>query len=317
LSRRSGVLPIIAATKEHQIEQNIGVSTRSLTTVSWNATRSPLRGAQPRRKFAEAPRIVCGRMPALFTEGARRAVDLAFEEARLLERHRVGTEHILLGLLREKESLAARVLGALDITVERFRARVVRIAVPGEEIPSRQVLFTPRAKEVLERALREARSLGHYSITTEDILLGLVREKEGVAARILFELGADPETIRSEVIRVRPPTDRPTERALEERRLALERVKEVRLVRARLKRDIKTGRVDLAEILLEPPPETRNMKVFDLLRMTPGYDRVRTETALTQVRIAPTKTVGGLSNRQRLALAELLGPPPPEASVVQ
>lgn len=170
---------------------------------------------------------------------------------------------------------------------------------------------------MLERALRGARSLGHYSITTEDILLGLVREKGGVAARILLELGADPETIRSEVIRVLPSTDRPTERALEERRLALERVREVRRVRWQLKRDVKAGRVDLAEVLLEPPPEIRIMKVFDLLRVTPGYDRVRTETALTHVRIAPTKTVGGLSNRQRLALAELLRPPPPEASVVQ
>src|SRR6202167_155141 len=113
-----------------------------------------------------------------------------------------GAEHILLGLLREEEGLAARVLESLDITVERVRAQVVRIVGSGEEVTSGQIPFTPRAKKVLELALREALSLGHNYIGTEHILLGLVRENEGVAARILLDFDADSEKIRNEVIRM-------------------------------------------------------------------------------------------------------------------
>ena len=115
-----------------------------------------------------------------FTERARQVVVLAQEEARILKHNYIGTEHILLGLLREKEGLAARVLESLDITVERVRAQVVRIVGSGEEVTSGQIPFTPRAKKVLELALREALSLGHNYIGTEHILLGLVRENEGV-----------------------------------------------------------------------------------------------------------------------------------------
>src|ERR687887_587345 len=114
-----------------------------------------------------------------FTERARQVVVLAQEEARTLKHNYIGTEHILLGLLREEEGLAARVLESLDITVERVRAKVV-----------------------LELALREALSLGHNYIGTEHILLGLVRENEGVAARILLDFDADSEKIRNEVIRM-------------------------------------------------------------------------------------------------------------------
>src|ERR687889_572717 len=117
-----------------------------------------------------------------FTERARQVVVLAQEEARTLKHNYIGTEHILLGLLREEEGLAARVLESLDITVERVRAQVVRIVGSGEEVTSGQIPFTPRAKKVLELALREALSLGHNYIGTEHILLGLVRENEGVAA---------------------------------------------------------------------------------------------------------------------------------------
>src|ERR671917_373923 len=118
-----------------------------------------------------------------FTERARQVVVLAQEEARILKDNYIGTEHILLGLLREEEGLAARVLESLDITVERVRAQVVRIVGSGEEVTSGQIPFTPRAKKVLELALREALSLGHNYIGTEHILLGLVRENEGVASR--------------------------------------------------------------------------------------------------------------------------------------
>ena len=129
-------------------------------------------------------------------------VVLAQEEARTLKHNYIGTEHILLGLLREEEGLAARVLESLDITVERVRAQVVRIVGSGEEVTSGQIPFTPRAKKVLELALREALSLGHNYIGTEHILLGLVRENEGVAARILLDFDADSEKIRNEVIRM-------------------------------------------------------------------------------------------------------------------
>src|SRR5882762_9016665 len=137
-----------------------------------------------------------------FTERARQVVVLAQEEARTLKHNYIGTEHILLGLLREEEGLAARVLESLDITVERVRAQVVRIVGSGEEVTSGQIPFTPRAKKVLELPLREALSLGHNYIGAEHILLGLVRENEGVAARILLDFDADADKIRNEIIRM-------------------------------------------------------------------------------------------------------------------
>lgn len=120
----------------------------------------------------------------------------------MLRHAHIGTEHILLGLLREEEGLAARVLESLDITVERVRAQVVRIVGSCEEVTSGQIPFTPRAIKVLELAPREALSLGHNYIGTEHILLGLVRENEGVAARILLDFDADSEKIRNEVVRM-------------------------------------------------------------------------------------------------------------------
>src|SRR5260221_575939 len=151
-----------------------------------------------------------------FTERARQVVVLAQDEARTLKHNYIGTEHILLGLLREEEGLAARVLDSLDITVEEVRAQVARIVGLGDDmLTSGQIPFTPRAKKVLELALREALSLGHNYIGTEHILLGLVRENEGVAARILLDFDADPEKIRNEIIRMlsgpgrRTPRDRP------------------------------------------------------------------------------------------------------------
>src|ERR1700751_5206775 len=137
-----------------------------------------------------------------FTERARQVVVLAQDEARALKHSYIGTEHILLGLLREEEGLAARVLESLDITVEEVRAQVARIVGQGDEVTTGQIPFTPRAKKVLELALREALSLGHNYIGTEHILLGLVRENEGVAARILLDFDADAEKIRNEIIRM-------------------------------------------------------------------------------------------------------------------
>ncbi|MCW2921168.1 MAG: putative ATP-dependent Clp protease ATP-binding subunit [Thermoleophilia bacterium] len=137
-----------------------------------------------------------------FTERARQVVVLAQDEARALKHNYIGTEQILLGLLREEDGLADRVLDSLDITVEEVRQQVARIVGQGDEATSGQIPFTPRAKKVLELALREALSLGHNYIGTEHILLGLVRENEGVAARILLDFDADAEKIRNEIIRM-------------------------------------------------------------------------------------------------------------------
>src|SRR5437868_3297436 len=136
-----------------------------------------------------------------FTERARQVVVLAQDEARALKHNYIGTEHILLGLLREEEGLAARVLESLHITVEEVRAQVARIVGQGDEVTTGQIPFTPRAQKVLELALREALSLGHNYIGTEHILLGLIRKNESVAARILLDYDADGE-VRDEVIRM-------------------------------------------------------------------------------------------------------------------
>ena len=142
-----------------------------------------------------------------FTERARQVVVLAQEEARTLKHNYIGTEHLLLGLLREQQGIPAHVLESLDVTLERVRAQVVRIVGAGEEVTDGQVPFTPRAKKVLEMALREALELHHNYIGTEHILLGLTRENEGVAARILLDFDADPETIRHAVIRTLSGTE--------------------------------------------------------------------------------------------------------------
>src|SRR5438067_2205671 len=136
-----------------------------------------------------------------FTERARMVVVLGQDQARHHKHNYIGTEHLLLGLLREEEGLAARVLESLDITVEEVRAQVARIIGEGDEVTTGQIPFTPRAKKVLELALRESVSLGHNHIGTEHVLLGIVRENDGVAARILLDFGADAEKVRNEVLR--------------------------------------------------------------------------------------------------------------------
>ncbi len=137
-----------------------------------------------------------------FTERARQVIVLAQEEARMLRHSYIGTEHLLLGLLREADGVAARVLGSLDVSLEEVRSEVARIVGEGDHEAQGQIPFTPRAKKVLELALREALSLGHNYIGTEHILLGLVRESEGVAARILNDLDVDADRVRQEVMRV-------------------------------------------------------------------------------------------------------------------
>ena len=127
-----------------------------------------------------------------FTDRARRVVVLAQEEARLLNHNYIGTEHILLGLIHEGEGVAAKALESLSISLEAVRSQVEDIIGQGGSSPSGHIPFTPRAKKVLELSLREALQLGHNYIGTEHILLGLIREGEGVAAQVLVKLGADP-----------------------------------------------------------------------------------------------------------------------------
>jgi len=135
-----------------------------------------------------------------FTERARRVIILAQEEAKRLNHSAVGTEHILLGIIREGEGVASKVLESLNINPDRLRAEVESAIGRGERTPYEEVAFTPRAKKVLELALDEARRLGHNYIGTEHLLLGLIREGEGVAARILEAMGADLERVRAQVV---------------------------------------------------------------------------------------------------------------------
>ena len=137
-----------------------------------------------------------------FTDRARRVVVFAQEEARLLKHNYIGTEHILLGLIHEGEGVAARALKSLDIHLESVRKQVTEIIGPGAEEPSGYIPFTPRARKTLELSLRESFQLGHNYIGTEHILLGLIREGDGVAAQVLRKLSADLHTVRQEVIKL-------------------------------------------------------------------------------------------------------------------
>ncbi len=137
-----------------------------------------------------------------FTDRARRVVVLAQEEAKMLNHNYIGTEHILLGLIHEGEGVAAKALESLDISLDAVREQVQDIIGQGQQQPTGHIPFTPRAKKVLELSLREALQLGHNYIGTEHILLGLIREGEGVAAQVLVKLGADLNRVRQQVIQL-------------------------------------------------------------------------------------------------------------------
>ena len=150
-----------------------------------------------------------------FTDRARRVVVLAQEEARMLNHAHIGTEHLLLGLVHEGQGVAARALEALGISLAEVRREVEEIIGRGERPPSGHIPFTPRAKKVLELSLRESNQLGHQYIGTEHILLGLLREGEGVAAQVLVKMGTDLNRVRQQVIELlhgqsgdRPPSGR-------------------------------------------------------------------------------------------------------------
>ncbi|HEX2193041.1 MAG TPA: Clp protease N-terminal domain-containing protein [Acidimicrobiales bacterium] len=148
-----------------------------------------------------------------FTDRGRRVVVLAQEEARLLDHDYIGTEHLLLGLLHEGEGVAAKALEQLGVSLEAVRAQVEEVIGRGASTPDFHIPFTPRAKKVLELSLREGLQLGHDYIGTEHILLGLVREGEGVAAQVLVRLGADLGRVHAQVMDLLgPPTgERPSE----------------------------------------------------------------------------------------------------------
>jgi ATP-dependent Clp protease ATP-binding subunit ClpA len=137
-----------------------------------------------------------------FTDQARRVVALAQDEARRLNHDWIGTEHILLGLIREGDGVAAKALESLGISLDAVRQQVEEIIGQGQQAPPGHIPFTPRAKKVLELSLREALQLGHNYIGTEHILLGLIREGDGVAAQVLVKLGADLNRVRQQVIQL-------------------------------------------------------------------------------------------------------------------
>jgi ATP-dependent Clp protease ATP-binding subunit ClpC len=134
------------------------------------------------------------------TDRARRVVVLAQEEARMLNHNYIGTEHILLGLIREGAGVAAKALESLGMSLEAVRQQVEEIIGRGQRGPSGHIPFTPRAKTVLELSLREALRLGDNHIGTEHILLALTEEAEGGAAQVLARFGADPVSIRRQVV---------------------------------------------------------------------------------------------------------------------
>jgi ATP-dependent Clp protease ATP-binding subunit ClpC len=135
-----------------------------------------------------------------FTDRARRAVVQAQEEARMLNHDYIGTEHILLGLLHERDGVAAQALESLGISLDVVRQQIKEIIGRGQQVPPEHIPFTPRSKKVLELSLREALQLGHDYIGTEHILLGLLREGDGVAAQVLVKLGGDLNRVRQQVI---------------------------------------------------------------------------------------------------------------------
>jgi ATP-dependent Clp protease ATP-binding subunit ClpC len=200
-----------------------------------------------------------------FTERARQVVVLSQQAARGLHHSHIGTEHLLIGMIDESEGLAYRVLETVGIEREPVVAAIKRITGVSEDwsddLLRAQIPFTPRAKKVLELALREALSLGHNYIGTEHILLGLVRENEGVAARILLDFDADSEKIRNEVIRMLSgPGGRSEAGArLEPQRYTISLSEEA----ARWLRDEMGGR---------PRNEQESGEIYDLLCKTLAHD---------------------------------------------
>jgi hypothetical protein len=182
-----------------QIGSALGVS-KQAAQQRHTATRSVARRLLTR--LSERPRLGRGPLFGRFTDRARAVVVLAQEEARSFNHNYLGTEHILLGLLREDEGVAAKALASMGVPLGRVRDQVAKIIGEGPTPPAGHIPFTPRAKKALELALREARALDHDYIGTEHILLGLLRGSEGVAGQILETLRVDHDRSRHVVLRL-------------------------------------------------------------------------------------------------------------------
>ena len=179
------------------IHEGEGVAAKGLESlgISLEAVR-----AQVEEIIGQGQQAPSGHIP--FTPRAKKVLELSLREALQLGHNYIGTEHILLGLIHEGEGVAAKGLESLGISLEAVRAQVEEIIGQGQQAPSGHIPFTPRAKKVLELSLREALQLGHNYIGTEHILLGLIREGEGVAAQVLVKLGADLNRVRQQVIQL-------------------------------------------------------------------------------------------------------------------
>jgi ATP-dependent Clp protease ATP-binding subunit ClpC len=209
-----------------------------------------------------------------FTDRARSVVVLAQEEASMLRHNYIGTEHILLGLIRDGDGVAAKVLQALGISLEAVRQQVKEIIGQGkEEVKSGHIPFTPRAKKVLELSLREALQLGHNYIGTEHILLGLIHEGQGVAAQVLVKLGADLSVVRMQVIQEQ--ADNPTTEELP------------RVAQARAAARAKAGRAEAARAEAEGSGQAAKLDEI-LSRLDSISDRLAAiEQVLSPGRTAP------------------------------
>ena len=194
-----------------------------------------------------------------FTDRARRVVVLAQEEARMLNHNYIGTEHILLGLIHEGEGVAAKALESLGISLDAVRQQVEEIIGQGQQAPSGHIPFTPRAKKVMELSLREALQLGHDYIGTEHILLGLIREGDGVAAQVLVHLGADRNTVRQQVIQLTGKQPEPGRRTLREGALVTELQARLDVVEGQLAALEVKGRLAALEQRVGTGPDTSDL----------------------------------------------------------
>ncbi len=261
-----------------------------------------------------------------FSEPARQAVALGEDEASTFKHEYTGTGHVVLGLLRRRDSSAAHVLESLGISLEGARAQLVSILGVGEESSFDQKGLTPRAKLALELALREAHLRGDEEVATHHILLALWRENAGVGTGILLRLDVDDEQIPEEITRMlagekeserrgdpgaAQPEGTPPEQISGGRSWeALQRDRQS--ARARLKRELRGGSGDLAELIRDPPPQVLTARVLDLLLLAGGRTghRGRGLGAMADARISPSRTLGALSTRQRRRLIEHLSDPP-------
>jgi hypothetical protein len=228
-----------------------------------------------------------------FTDQARRVVVLAQEEARMLNHNYIGTEHILLGLIHEGCGVAAEALESLGISLDAVRQQVEEIIGQGQEVPSGHIPFTPRGKKVLELSLRESLQLGHNYIGTEHILLGLIREGDGVAGQVLVKLGADLNRVRQQVIQL-ISGQQPQPGRLPPR-------EGVAATEARARLDVIEGRLAAIEVLLAAVEQWVGIRP-DTPDLDEQIDRARRER-LAAAEAQEYEQAAALRNREKELLA--------------